>query len=411
MEHTFKLRWLNGLLAGRELALPEGEIRLGGDDPDIALPLEQGAATVLVVTAEGISLNPPVPIWVEGLPWDATQPLPLQRVIDLAGQALVVGRAKERLPSLEVPPRRQTESARVTTGRWGQGKGLSLLLVMLLMMGIPAFFFLSSQSLSAPSFQPDIWLAEQMKQPIYHGLQARLDENGAVHLSGLVADEQSIRQLQQQIREYGLNIYDRSISAEKLRHRVREVLRMQGYHHVEVTQAETLDSVNIYGDIQSDKNWLATRDKLGEIEMLKHWRVINDYAELFNRLLEVLKADVLLEGLSIITTHQELLVSGQLSPQSAAKVHAAIDAFNHADKPRLRARYQNIPPPTLSEGVLPSAIVSVGGNADSVYLQLANNMRIRQGAMLPSGYKVYALTPHHLMLIRQQQLISIPLNL
>jgi type III secretion protein D len=408
MEHTFKLMWLNGLLAGREFNLPDGEIRLGRDDPDIALPLEQGATTVLTVTPEGITLNPPLPTWVEGLPWDTTQPLPLQRVIDLAGQALILGKASEALSCLPIPPRRQPDTPRKTTG--SRGLWFLLPLPLALVVGAAALFFLPS-SPAAPAFQPETWLAEQMKLPAYRGLQASLDEQGTVYLSGLATSERSINQLQQQLRERGLNIYDRSISPEALLYRVRQVLEMQGYHHVEVHHAETPDSVNIYGDIQSDKNWLETRARLGEIEMLKHWHVINDRAELFDSLLDALNTDSLLEGLSITATSKELLVSGQLPPERAEKVHAAIDAFNQAVTPRLKARYQNIPAPTLTAGMLASPIVSVGGNADAVYLQLANNMRLRQGATLPSGYKVYALTRHNLMLIRQQQLISIPLNL
>ncbi|MDM5065587.1 type III secretion system inner membrane ring subunit SctD [Aeromonas salmonicida] len=409
MEQTYKLRWLNGLLAGRELALPEGEIRLGGDDPDIALSLENGAATVLMVSEAGVTLNPPLPTWVDGLPWDSAQPLPLMRVIDLAGQGLILGDADTELPTPSVPPRRAAPAtdagASSPVWRW------LLMPAVLPIAATAAFLLLTPAPAPVVPVKPADWLAQQMAHPDYHGLQARLDENDTVHLSGMAAAEHSLRRLQQKIREQGLNLSDRSLSAEGLRYRVRDMLAMQGYRHVDVTPDDTPDSVIIYGDIRSDKNWLATRDKLGEVEMLKRWRVVNDRAGLFDSLLTTLNAESLLEGLSISTTHNELVVSGQQPPDRAAKIHAAVEAFNHATNPRLRARYQNIPPPTLADGMLPAAIVSVGGNADSVYLQLVNNMRIRQGTTLPNGYKVYSLTPRHVMLLCQQQLISIPLNL
>ena len=408
MEFLFKIKWLNGPLMGRELDLPAGETRLGGSDADIALPLELGASTVLTVAAEGITLAPAVPAWVDGKPWDTTQPLPVGKAIDLAGLGLVIGPAGSSLPSLTLPPRSSAEPtgiARQQKSRvWPWGLVLAALLVIVAVM-----IFSRNPAEPIAPFNPQQWLAKMLENPKLAGLEARIDDQGIVHLSGLSVTSQAVAQLREQLRNHGLHFYDQSLGVDALHQQVRQVLALNGYYDIDLTSGSTPDSVEIHGAIKGDAAWLRASSRLQEVRYLKHWKVINDQAELFQRLLEKLKQHNLLEGISVRVIGKELLINGQLDAQQAAKMAQLTAEFNREGEPRLLSRFQNIPTGATAN-LLPAAVISVGGNRDSVYLQLANNMRLQQGAILPNGYKIYALSRSSISLMQGERLVSLPLN-
>jgi len=406
MEFLFKLKWLNGPLAGRELDLPAGETRLGGSDADIALPLEQGASTVLTVTAEGVTLSPAIPAWVDGKPWDTTQPLPNGKAIDLAGLGLVLGPAESTLPSLTLPPRGVAMIVKATPQKsrvWGWALVFGVLVVL------AVWGFTRQKPEPVAPFSPHDWLVQTMKNPELAGLEAHIDPQGIVYLSGLSVSSQSIAHLREQLRNHGLHFYDQSLGVDTLHQQVRQVLALNGYYDIDLTSSGSPDSVEIHGAIKGDAAWLQASARLQEIKYLKHWKVVNDQAELFQRLLEKLRQSDLLEGVSVRVVGKELLINGQLDQQHAAKMAQLTTEFNHQGKPRLLSRFQNIPTGATAN-LLPAAVISVGGNKDSIYLQLANNMRLQQGAILPNGYKIYALSRSSISLMQGERLVSLPLN-
>jgi type III secretion protein D len=61
--------------------------------------------------------------------------------------------------------------------------------------------------------------------------------------------------------------------------------------------------------------------------------------------------------------------------------------------------------------LLPAAITSVGGNADGLFVELGNGMRLRRGAVLPNGFMVVALSRSFMGLRRADRLIAVPLGL
>lgn len=410
MEFLFKLKWLNGPLAGSELDLPAGDIRLGGEDPDIVLPLELGVDTVLTVSPQGVTMAPPLPVWSDGLPWDASQPLPLGPVIDLAGQALVLVEAGGRWPSQLVLPARRRLPPKTNSPRGFPRKGwVAAFVAVVLLLAVVAGLWVMSKD--EPPFQPAAWLAQQMADPELAGLHAELDAQGVVQLTGLGASSQRIQRLREQLARQGLHVRDQSQAADALRQQVRRVLALYGYHNIEVVPGPSWDQVVIYGAIQANDAWLRTSEQLRMLRGLKDWRVVNDHAELFRLLLRQLTNPSLLDGLSIEVSGNELLISGQLEPARAQALAVRIEAFNSDGPPRLRARFQNIPAAQRMTELLPAAIVSVGGNANAVYLELANGMRLQQGGTLPNGYQIFALSHAVLTLIKDQRLISIPLHL
>ncbi|MBX6969841.1 MULTISPECIES: type III secretion system inner membrane ring subunit SctD [Providencia] len=403
MKPLYKLKWLSGILAGRELALPLGEIRLGGETPDIALPLELNAETLLIVNEQGIRLSQPVPLWVDGLPWKTNELLPQKRVIDLAGLVFIFGDIEQPLPTLAIPLRRNKNKTHVVT------LTIAIIFLFLVLLAIGISTDISPEN--EEPFDKVIWLEQQMKQPDHLGLQASFDNNGIIHLSGVSVSKNTIYQLQEQFAQFGFSFYNKSIDVSTLHNLVRQTLEMNGYHDIDITQGNSLDSVKIYGDIQFDNHWQQTQAQINQISLLKSWVVINDRSEEFKKTLHFLDSESLLEGLNISIENNKLLVSGKVPDKDLEKLNIIISDFNKSQKTRMKINYQNIPNKNIIDEFLPGKIISIGGNDEYIYLQLSNNMRLYKGSILPNGYKVYSLSMNTLMLIYKQNFLSIPINL
>ena len=406
MDCVYRLRWLNGPLSGRELALPAGELRIGRPDSDIALCLERDAEAILSIEDEAVRLLSQTPAWVDGQPWELEQPLPLGRVIDLAGQAFVLGRADDNIATQDVPVRlkRRRTPARRSEWHWG---ALVLLCGLVFAVGLLAW----RPTITAAAFDVDDWLATQLKDPQLAGLSVQPGNQGSLILKGLCHSSISVEGLRSKLRERGLLVYDESVCADTLLDSVRSVLSLNGYRDVEIKRGTQLDRVVIFGNIVADTQWQLTSAQLRAIQALGGWRVVNDQALLFDDLLARLSARQVLGGLSVSAADRVLRVSGQLDSQRLATVTEVLEAFNRKGPPRLPAVFQNIPGMASADRYLPSSIVGIGGNVDSLYVQLANGMRLQQGSMLPSGYRIHALDRLSMALLKEQELISLPLEL
>ncbi|WP_124321573.1 type III secretion system inner membrane ring subunit SctD [Pseudomonas chlororaphis] len=257
----------------------------------------------------------------------------------------------------------------------------------------------------------DEWLATQLKDPQFAGLSVQRGNQGGLVLKGLCHSSPSVAGLRAKLRARGLLVYDESVCADSLLDSVRSVLSLNGYRDVEVKSGERLDRVVIFGNIVADATWQRTSAQLRAIQALEGWRVVNDQALLFDDLLSRLTARQVLGGLSVRVSDKALRVSGRLDTQRLATVTEVLDAFNRDGAPRLSAVFQNIPGMASAERYLPSPIVGIGGNVDSPYVQLANGMRLQQGSVLPSGYRIFALDRLSMALLKDQELISLPLTL
>ncbi|MGF6401568.1 type III secretion protein D [Pseudomonas frederiksbergensis] len=405
MDCTYKLKWLNGPLTGRELALPVGELEIGGQDSDIALCLELDAQARLSIEEEAIRLVSVTPVWVDGQVWELEQVLPLGRVIDLAGQAFILGLSGDELSMQGVPARLTRHPAKGRSiWRWGAGV---LVCGLVLVMGLMALRPVTT----ALPVDLDDWLATQLQDPQLSGLSVQRDKWGGLVLTGLCHSSHSVEGLRLKLREVGVFLYDESVCADTLRDSVRSVLNLNGYRDVEVQSEALLSRVVIFGNIVADSAWRRTSAQLRTIQALEGWRVVNDQALLFDDLLTRLESQQVLDGLSIRVSDSTLWVSGQLDAQSLAVVTEVLDAFNREGPPRLLAVFQKIPGMASADRYLPSPVVGIAGNEEFPYIQLANGMRLQPGGVLPSGYRIYELNRSSLTLLKDQDLISLPLDL
>lgn len=404
MENLYKLKWLNGPLVGRELLLPLGDLQLGGPDADIALQLEHDTQATLVTTADSVKLTGSAPVWVDGCPWDAAQPLPLERFIDVAGQAFVLGSRDANLPTLELLPRRAAGRAKLA--RWQKWSGLAGVAGL----ALGAVLLLAWTAPQTPPFDRAAWLATQLRQPALAGLSVAHDAHGTLVLEGLCASSEAVQVLRTQLRDQGLQVRDQTMGADTLRRNVRDVLALNGYRESDVESGATLDTVIIHGALTADAAWPHIVMQLQAIPALRSWQVINDRPVLFERLLTLLATRASLDGLSISLVGKTLLVSGQVAPLRAPAITEAIALFNQ-ENPQWNAMFQSLPSSLQASTLLPAAIVSVGGQADSIYVELANGMRLQSGSVLPSGFQIRMISHTSMVLVKDVQLVSLPLNL
>lgn len=402
--YLFKFKLLNGPLAGRELGLPEGELRLGGDDPDLAVPLEQGATATLNISEEGVQLLTPTPVWVDGAPWDTDTSLPSGKVIDLAGQAFIFGDPDAELESQTVPDRVVPVIAKKKP--W-----LAVTMVMIVLCSAGLAFTVLQLAETTAVFDPEQWLAAQLRTPTFKGLEVKKNSMGALVLSGHCTHSSQLDALRTMLRAHGLLIHNEAVCQDTLQRNVRYILELNGYRDFQILPGETLGSVEIRGAIRADSQWQQAAKQLNELAGMKSWKVINNDKQIFQSLLAKLNEKSLLDGLSVVLDSGNLLVTGQIDTARANAVAEVLASFNKSAPSRLRASFQNIPSAALPSKLLPAPVVSLGGNATDLYVELANGMRLQQGSVLPSGYTVYALTTKSISFLKDESLIYLPLNL
>ncbi|MEX3956743.1 type III secretion system inner membrane ring subunit SctD [Trinickia sp. EG282A] len=425
MDSGYKLKWLNGLLAGRELALPAGEVSLGGSDADVAVTLEDGRQAVLVVDDRGVNLNSEVPTWVDGHRWESDERLPLNVTIDIAGQAFVLGAASDTLANLPVPARCGGASPQGKEGLQGHQKRrgwppwqkpiaprtLGVCIVAITALGgAVAVLLLSKPAREAAPTPPEPSLVARLQTQPRHGLKIVEDASGLVVLSGYCADSAEIDRLRQQLQQAGRLVRDDSVCADVLRRNVRAVLNSNGYEDIDVRDASTPGAVVIHGAIVTDAQWRSTAEQLRGVRGLRNWSVVDDGAESFERLLQMLAKRDLIEGLSLSVDGRSLVVTGALSAQRSRMVEDVIAQYNLGGA-GIPARFEKMAAAAATIGLLPARIASVGGNANALFIELENGMRLQRGAVLPNGFSVYALSTSFLELRRGPLLIAVPLNL
>ena len=401
MASAYKLKWLNGPFSGRELVLPEGQFHIGGPNADVLLPLEAAGEAVLSTSEEGVRLSYQDPVWVDGVTAYEVGCLPLGSVIDIAGVAFVLGREDSHIAYVCVPERIVPQQAPARVNYFVAAASAVGLIAVGLMVWQPVKEGVVSD--------PGVWLQAQLREPGLSDLRLERGTQGEWVLSGTCEHSSAVSTLRDTLRGWRMHFRDESVCADTLRESVRKVLALNGYHHAEVTSVSA-DTVDVYGAIRADGNWLRATEQLRAIPGLRTWWVKNDQAQLFERLLTALTEYDLLEGVSLAVSNQALLVSGELSSDQGVALAGVIEAFNET-QPRLRAQYLNIPSVPPGAQALPALIVTVGGNGRSIYVELANGMRLQQGSVLPSGYRVYALSRKAIALIKDQELLSLPIDL
>ncbi|AXE35937.1 type III secretion system inner membrane ring subunit SctD [Chromobacterium phragmitis] len=394
MEARYKLRLLNGALAGRELPLPEGAFTIGTGDSDLLLPLDGGAEAALEVSEGGVALHGGAPCWVEGerLPFG---PLPLDVGLDLAGLHCALGAADADLERIQVAPRRLRASAR-------RGAGAAAL-ALALGLGGAAWLWPSP----APPPSPREWLPQALRE--VPGVSARWLGGDALLLSGNCRDSAKLAALAGRLREAGVRLRQEAVCDDELLRSVRALLAAYGYPEVEVELAAGRRA-RIDGPVSNDERFAGLARALDGLAGLSGWQLSDRGAEQLARLTARLTEAGVLSGLSIERNGRGWLLSGQLPAERQSRLMEALDALNAGMEPAARLRFVAAASAADARAYLPAALAGIGGNAGAPYLILANGMRLPLGSMAKRGMKVVGISPSGATLSGGQRLLFLPLN-
>ncbi|WET15185.1 type III secretion system inner membrane ring subunit SctD [Yersinia intermedia] len=403
MAVRFKLRLLNGELNGRELMLPEGAFTLGGQQCDVLLPLPQGQILTLRISDEHITLQTSGDVWVKGERHDLQQKLPLRQAIETAGLILVIGEAEDILSDIHYIPR-----ARPRLLLW-----LSVLaFILLLLLSAVIFWFIQQSKALLAYLPPDIptQLSEQLKQPALQGVKENWLSDGSVILSGHCRSSPAVIKLQNFLVLNRVIFRNQLVCDDHLLSSVKDVLHQYGYQDMEVDTGKYPGHITIHGAIEMGGQWLKVQETLATVAGLKGWAVINSHDGQIAQLVERLRELGLLGYLSMAQSNKEIIISGILSLRQQQQLMDMLTALTRQQPDFLAVKYQNIPASDQTAQLLPAAIVSYGGNKLSGFVQLANGLRLQQGAVLANGYKVIFIGEQGISLLKSNNLIHIPMN-
>ncbi|AHM76167.1 type III secretion system inner membrane ring subunit SctD [Yersinia hibernica] len=402
MTVKFKLRLLSGELNGRELTLPEGKFTLGELGCDVLLPLPRGQILTLVISKTQIMLQTPDAVWVNGLRHDVQHPVPLRQLIETTGLVLVLGEEIDVLSGMQMIRR---SGPRLLL--W-----LSVVTFILLALLLGFIFWFTQQSnrlfSSLPPTVP-MQLSKQLDSPPLEGINADWLADGSVALSGHCESSSAVIRLQNFLVSHHVVFRNQLICDDRLIASVSEVLHQYGYQDIEVYAGKEKGNVILHGAIEMGDKWRNVQEVLATVAGLRSWTVINSRDGQISHLVESLKKLGLLGYLSMTQNHKEIVISGVLSPEQQQHLRQML-AIRGEQPDAFPVRYQNIPAADQSTQLLPAEIVSYGGNNYSRFVQLANGVRLQQGAVLDNGYKVILIGEQGISLLKSNNLVQIPLN-
>jgi type III secretion protein D len=404
---TVMLKLLNGPMQGRSLHLPPGSLTLGLGDVDLLVTFDGGLPRVtLHVTDRGVSLESKVPCWVEGRVFQGDI-LPTGKIIDLAGQGLVLLNEGENFTPRRIPER-------LDMGRWSLSR---LQKRMLAAFATAALVTASCTALYLWQHQENVseqvdrigiqrWLAQQHKTKALRTLGFEWQKNGILRIYGECLNQQTLEDLTQILRSKGVFWRLQTRCQDRLLDDVHDVLAQNGYQRLTVGDGRWPGEVRIRGDIQADERWNQVVRQLIEVDGLKSWSVNGGMASR-TRWLDAVRGAGLLGRLSMEKQNDRLVVSGLLNKAERQQLRQALQ--NLLEEERLTLIFQAISPiGSFSKDIFPQLVISVGGSKLSPYLTLADGRRLQVGAVLNQGFEIAAIDPQRgIDVYREGQLLHL----
>ncbi len=417
MDFVYKIRFLDNLLAGREIRLRSGAFSLGQDQADLFAKPESTAGNItLAVSAEGISLAEKCPLWINGKVQDLAvgELLPIGVSIDVDGIRFCLGEVDAELTQVKCVPRQRNRRTHRRRQRiLFYGMAVMTLLAVVLISGEGVIFSNAEAQSSTLTRMADIkaQLTHMARDPRLAAVHFEWSDADVLQIKGWCRQESDIKNVVSFLKSSGVNYTLAIISQDGLIENVETVLQQNGFENINVIAGDAPGKVIIIGQLEQNAQWQNVTQLLTDIPGLKSWQVKSEDDKELNSIIEALRTANLLSKLSIQRVDERIILSGKLNGKERKSLGDVMRKHMLAFPTTEEVIYQNINAGVGALGIFPSPIVSVGGNSQSLYLELESGARLQVGARLPGGYQIQNIDEENgIELARQGELLHVPFN-
>jgi type III secretion protein D len=327
---------------------------------------------------------------VQGRPHAGTA-LPLAVAIDLAGVHIVIDRPEAELGTPAIIPRARPARAYVP---------LALSLVAL----IVAMGWATYPKPLPPPPTPHDWLPQALHDE--PGLHAQWLDKSRLQLSGRCHSSEQLAALVARLQQSDVWLDQQLTCDDDLQRAVLAILQGLGYSDATV-QITADGHALIDGPLHKGANITDITNALDRLPGLHGWQFTDHKADEFAALVQSLKQSQLLSGLSIQSTTDGWLLSGQLDAASKASIQQLISSLGGQHS---RYRFLDAPSAADASQYLPAPLSNVGGNAAAPYLELASGVRLQIGSTVQRGMTIVNITPAGVSLADGHRLVFLPLQ-
>ncbi|EDS7585504.1 EscD/YscD/HrpQ family type III secretion system inner membrane ring protein [Salmonella enterica subsp. diarizonae] len=391
---SWKIRFLDRLLQGREVWLNEGRLSLGEKGGDICIPLTINGKIVLREQEESLFVDAgKARVRVNGRRFNQNKPLPSSGVLQVAGIAIAFGKSDCDLASYQIPISR--------LGHWW-------------LAGVFLIFIGGMGALSSIGGQPEtvndlpLRVKLLLDKSNIHYVRAQWKEDGSLQLSGYCSSNEQMQKVRATLESWGVMYRDSVICDDLLIREVQDILIKMDYPHAEVS-SEGPGSVLIHDDIRMDQRWRKVQPLLADIPGLLHWKISYSHQSQGNDIIAAIIENGLVGLVNVTPIRCSFVISGVLDESHQRILQEMLAALKKKD-PALSLIYQDIAPSHDGGKYLPAPVAGFVQSRHGDYLLLTNKERLRVGALLPDGGEIVHLSADVVTIKNDDTLINYPLD-
>ncbi|ENS3355797.1 EscD/YscD/HrpQ family type III secretion system inner membrane ring protein [Salmonella enterica] len=391
---SWKIRFLDRLLQGREVWLNEGRLSLGEKGCDICIPLTINGKIVLREQEESLFVDAgKARVRVNGRRFNQNKPLPSSGVLQVAGIAMAFGKSDCDLASYQIPISRLRHW-------WLAG------VFLIFIGGMGALSNIGGQ----PETVNDLPLRVKLllDKSNIHYVRAQWKEDGSLQLSGYCSSNEQMQKVRATLESWGVMYRDSVICDDLLIREVQDILIKMDYPHAEVS-SEGPGSVLIHDDIRMDQRWRKVQPLLADIPGLLHWKISYSHQSQGNDIIAAIIENGLVGLVNVTPIRCSFVISGVLDESHQRILQEMLAALKKKD-PALSLIYQDIAPSHDGGKYLPAPVAGFVQSRHGDYLLLTNKERLRVGALLPDGGEIVHLSADVVTIKNDDTLINYPLD-
>lgn len=313
---SWKIRFLDRLLQGREVWLNEGRLSLGEKGCDICIPLTINGKIVLREQEESLFVDAgKARVRVNGRRFNQNKPLPSSGVLQVAGIAMAFGKSDCDLASYQIPISRLRHW-------WLAG------VFLIFIGGMGALSSIGGQ----PETVNDLPLRVKLllDKSNIHYVRAQWKEDGSLQLSGYCSSNEQMQKVRATLESWGVMYRDSVICDDLLIREVQDILIKMDYPHAEVS-SEGPGSVLIHDDIRMDQRWRKVQPLLADIPGLLHWKISYSHQSQGNDIIAAIIENGLVGLVNVTPIRCSFVISGVLDESHQRILQEMLAALKKKD--------------------------------------------------------------------------------